>query len=174
MKLIEAARAALWLWLACLGLPAHADAAFDAARAGAVAASPAGVSVTLTVAGGKTVFHRGEIIPLTAAFAASVPGRYDLNTDPGSRDLLWNSDAFYCDSPNATDPLRVYYDHEFGMGYSGPGPRFEPLIAFSRKAPGDADCRAVSGPLAFPPLTACPKCACASAPQADAYFSLAM
>lgn len=114
--------AAICLLTACLGLlPADADAA--------VAANPLGISLTLSITGGRAVFHRGEVIPLTAAFGASVPGRYDLNTDPGNRDLLWNSDTFHCDSPGATDPLRVYYDREFGMAYSGSGPRFEPLMA---------------------------------------------
>ena len=122
--IILAAAAALFVWLL---RPALGEAGFEALRQKAVAANPAGVSVTLAVAGGKTVFHRGEMIPLTAAFAASTPGRYDLNTDPGSRDLQWGSDAFHCDSAGATDPLRVYYDREFGTVYSGPGPRFQPL-----------------------------------------------
>ena len=118
----------LLLVFACLHLaPAYGSVSFEATRAGAVQTNPPGVSLTLSVAGGRTVFHRGEVLPLTAAFGASVPGRYDLNTDPGSRDLQWNSDVFHCDAPGAADPLRVYYDREFGMSYSGPGPRFEPL-----------------------------------------------
>lgn len=116
------------LILSCLRLvPAFGDTAFETARLKAAAANPPGVPVTLTLPGGRTQFHRGEIIPLLAVFASSLPGKYDLNTDDGSRDLEWNSDAFHVDSAGAVDPLPVYYDREFGMAYSGPGPRFEPL-----------------------------------------------
>ncbi len=109
-------------------VPAFGDTAFETARLKAAAANPPGVSVTLTLPGGRTQFHRGEIIPLSTVFASSLPGKYDLNTDDGSRDLEWGNDSFHADNTaGSVDPLPVYYDHEFGMAYSGPGPRFEPL-----------------------------------------------
>jgi len=112
----------------CLCLvPVYGDTEFEAARVKA-AANPPGVTVTLTLPSGRTRFHRGEIVPLSAVFMGSSPGLYDLNTDNGSRDLLWSSDAFHVDnSAGAVDPLPVYYDREFGIAYSGGGPRFQPL-----------------------------------------------
>ncbi len=123
--------AAACLILTCVRLvPAHGETEFEAARRKAATMNPLGVSATLTLPGGRTQFHRGEMIPLAAAFASRLPGKYDLNTDTGSRDLEWNSDTFHVDhSTGAVDPLPVYYDREFGMAYSGPGPRFEPLAA---------------------------------------------
>lgn len=103
---------------------------FETVRQKAVTANPPDVSLTLRLSDGKTQFHRGEVIPLTAVFASRLPGAHQLNTDPGSRDLQWGGDAFHVDAPTgAADPLRVYYDHEFGEAYSGPGPRFQPLTA---------------------------------------------
>lgn len=104
------------------------DAEFGAQQQKAVAANPPGVTLTLRLPEGRTQFHQGEVIPLTAVFASHLPDGYRLNTDPGSRDLFWNSDTFRVDpSAGATDPLRLYYAHEFGMAYSGPGPRFQDL-----------------------------------------------
>lgn len=103
---------------------------FETVRLNAVAANPPGVSLTLRLSGGRTQFHQGEVIPLTATFASRLPKVYQLDTDPGSRDLAWNSDTFHVDPPvGAVDPLPVYYDHEFGMSYNGPGPLFQPLAA---------------------------------------------
>jgi len=108
---------------------ASADASvFEAQQQKAVDANPPGISLTLRLPEGQTQFHRGEVIPLTAMFASHLPDVYQLNTDPGNRNLQWGSDNFQVDSPTrATDPLRVYYDREFGTVYSGPGPRFQPL-----------------------------------------------
>lgn len=117
---MKLSRSCLAVCVSCLGIAA------TLAVPPAAAQSPAAV-VTLALADGKAVFHRGEIIPLTAVFKASKPGLYDLNTDPGNRNRIWNSDSFQCDAPAATDPLPVFYDREFGMSYNGPGPRFEPL-----------------------------------------------
>ena len=121
--------AAIGLLLFCFRLaPAQGDTDFEAARLKSASANPPGVSLTLSLPGGRTQFHRGEVIPLTAAFASSLPKLYQLNTDPGSRNLLWNTDAFQVDAKTGeADPLLVYYDHEFGRAYSGPGPRFQPL-----------------------------------------------
>jgi len=118
------------LLLTCFRLvPAYGDTGFETARLKA-AANPPGVSVVLSLPAGRAQFHRGEIVPLSAVFTSSSPGVYDLNTDDGSRDLLWNSDAFHVDNPaGAVDPLPVYYDREFGIAYSGGGPRFQPLSA---------------------------------------------
>ncbi len=119
------------LLLACLR-PASADGApdFEAARLKSVAANPPGVSLTLSLPGGRTQFHQGEVIPLTAVFASSLPKAYQFNTGPGDRQLPWNSDSFQVDAlTGVTDPLRVYYDHEFGEAYSGAGPHFQDLTA---------------------------------------------
>jgi len=115
------------LLLACLR-SASAAPDFEAARLNAVAANPPGVSLTLNLPPGRTQFHQGEVIPLTAAFASIRPKAYQLISDPGSRDLAWNSDAFHvADTPGAADPLAVYYDHQFGFSYSGPGLYSQPL-----------------------------------------------
>jgi len=125
------------LLLVCLPLaPSGAAPDFEAARLKAVAANPPGVSLTLNLPSGRTQFHQGEVIPLTATFASRRPKAYRLTSDPGSRDLVWNSDAFHVDdSTGAADPLAVYYDHQFGFSYNGPGPRSEPLAARPVKVP---------------------------------------
>lgn len=119
------------LFLTCFRLaPASGDTDFEAVRLKAVAANPPGISLTLSLPPGRTQFHQGEVIPLTATFVSRLPKAYQLDTDPGSRDLNWNSDTFHVDAPTgAVDPLPVYYDHEFGMSYNGPGPSFQPLGA---------------------------------------------
>jgi HPt (histidine-containing phosphotransfer) domain-containing protein len=122
---------AIGLLLFCCRLASAQDeAGFEAARLKAAAANPPGVTLILSLPGGRTQFHRGEMIPLSAVFTNTSPNKYDLNTDPGNRDLQWNSDSFHVDhSAGAADPLPVYYDHEFGEGYSGGGPQFQPLTA---------------------------------------------
>ena len=101
---------------------------FEVARLTSVAANPPGVSLTLSLPGGRTQFHQGEVIPLTAVFASSLPKAYQLNTGPGDREIPWNSDAFQVDDPTgAVDPLAAYYAHEFPEAYSGGGPHFQPL-----------------------------------------------
>lgn len=125
----DALSAVVCLILACFRLvPASGGTGFEADRLKVAAMNPSGVSVTLTLPRGRTQFHRGEIVPLSAVFTSSAPGKYNLNTDDGSRDLEWGNDSFHVDNAaGAVDPLPVYYDHEFGMSYNGPGPRFEPL-----------------------------------------------
>lgn len=116
--------------LICLPL-ARASAApnFEAARLKASAANPPGVSLTVSLPLGRTQFHQGEVIPLTAVFASRLPKTYRLNTGPGDREL-WDSDAFQVDNAaGAPDPLAVYYDHQFGFSYNGPGPFSRPLGA---------------------------------------------
>ena len=119
------------LLLTCLRLPvAGAVPDFEAARLASVAANPPGVSLTLSLPSGRTQFHQGEVIPLTAAFASSLPKAHQLNTGPGDRELPWNSDAFHVDdSTGAVDPLATYYAHELGIAYSGGGPHFQDLGA---------------------------------------------
>ncbi len=108
--------------------PASGDADFEAARLKAAAANPPGVSLTLSLPGGRTQFHQGEVIPLTAAFASRLPQTYQLNSGPGDRETPWNSDSFQVDNPvGAVDPLRVYYEHGFPEAYSGGGPHFQVL-----------------------------------------------
>lgn len=117
------------LLLIAAGWSASARAAsdFDAARLKAVAANPPGVSITLRLPGGMTRFHRGEVVPLSAVFASRVPSAYQVDTDPGSRDLQWGDDAFHVDSVSgASDPLRGFYTRDI-LVYNGPGPRLEPL-----------------------------------------------
>ena len=119
------------LLLTCLRLaPAGAAPDFEAARLNAAAANPPGVSLTLSLPPGRTQFHQGEVIPLTATFASRLPKAYRLNTGPGDRELPWNSDAFQVDdTTGAVDPLAVYYAHELGMASSGAGPQFQDLAA---------------------------------------------
>lgn len=117
------------LLLVCLR-PACAAPDLEAARLHAVAANPPGVSLTLNLPPGRTQFRQGEVIPLTAAFASRLPKTYRLNTGPGDREMPWNTDAFQVDNTTgASDPLAVYYAHEFGGGYSGAGPQFQDLEA---------------------------------------------
>ena len=110
--------------------PAGGDTGFEAARLNSVAANPPGVSLTLSLPSGRTQFHQGEVIPLTAVFASSLPKAYQFNTGPGDREIPWNSDAFQVDDPaGAVDPLAAYYAHEFPEAYSGGGPHFQALTA---------------------------------------------
>ena len=122
------------LLLTCLLLrPAGAAPDFEAARLNAVAANPPGVSLTLSLPPGRTQFHQGEVIPLTAVFASRLPKAYRLNAGPGlsgsgGRELPWNSDTFQVDNTTgAVDPLAAYYAHEFGTFGSGGGPQFQDL-----------------------------------------------
>ena len=118
---------ALMLLGAVWSASARAASDFDAARMKAVAANPPGVSVTLSLTGGVTRFHRGEIIPLSAVFTSSLPDAYQVDTDAGSRDLQWGGDAFHADNATgAPDPLRGYYTRDVVV-YNGPGPLLEPL-----------------------------------------------
>ena len=100
-----------------------------------MAADPPGVSLTWSLPPGRTQFRQGEVIPLTAAFASRRPGAYRLNagpglSDPGDRELPWNSDTFQVDNTTgAVDPLTIYYAHELGWGFSGAGPQFQDLEA---------------------------------------------
>ena len=117
--------------------PSSAGAAsdFEATRLNAVAANPPGVSLTLSLPPGRTQFHQGEVIPLTAVFSSRLPKVYRLNAGPGlsglgDRELPWNSDAFQVDNKaGAVDPLASYYAHEFAQAYSGGGPQFHDLTA---------------------------------------------
>ncbi|MGI4792208.1 MAG: hypothetical protein ACRYFS_25570 [Janthinobacterium lividum] len=129
MSKFQSALPVVCLLLSCLHLmPVFGNADFEANRLKAAAANPPGVSLTLSLPTGKSQFHPGEMIPLSAAFTSSTPGTYQLNSDPGSRDLQWGGDAFQCDpQKGSTDSLRVFYDHSFGIAYSGPGPRFQAL-----------------------------------------------
>ena len=119
------------LLLDCLRLvPAHGDANFEAARLKSVAANPPGVSLTLSLPGGRTQFHQGEVIPLTAVFASRPPKAYHLNTGPGDREIPWKSDSFQVDNTtDAVDPLAAYHAPNFGGSYSGGGPQFQDLSA---------------------------------------------
>ena len=68
-------------WIAA-SLPALA-LDFDAHHSQAVAANPPGVTFSLKLAGGKTQYHQGEIIPLQAVFTSSQP--WHLPTQHRSR-----------------------------------------------------------------------------------------
>ena len=110
--------------------PAGAAPDFEAARLNAAAANPPGVSLTLSLPPGRTQFRQGEVIPLTAVFASSLPKAYRLNTGPGNREIPWNSDSFQVDdTTGAVDPLAAYYAQEFGIFGSGGGPQFQDLTA---------------------------------------------
>ena len=71
----------LW-FLAVLALPlglraASAEAGpFETQRQAALAANPPGVTLILRLPEGRTQFHQGEVIPLTAEFTSRLPDTY--------------------------------------------------------------------------------------------------
>ncbi|MDQ2800771.1 MAG: hypothetical protein M3Y13_14165 [Armatimonadota bacterium] len=104
------------------------DTDFETARLKVLAVNPPGISLTLRLPDGRTQFHQGEVIPLTAIFASSLPKAYQLNIGAGDRELPWNSDSFQVDNPvGAVDPLRLHYGHVLSEAFSGGGPQFQDL-----------------------------------------------
>ena len=90
----------------------------------ALAANDAGCSTTssasdvhaaLTLASDHTVFHSGEIIPLSLAFTAAASHRYLINNRSYDRSGRLEIDQF-CLDPEAPDPIAAYFESGIMMG----------------------------------------------------------
>jgi hypothetical protein len=82
------------------------------------------VSLTISLAGRRSQFHVGEVIPVELSFSAGIPDTYYLSTRSYDRSGRLEEDKFNV-SPAGRDPLRPYFDSLFAiMGgglSSGPG-----------------------------------------------------
>jgi len=90
----------------CLGMSPPRPADFDAQHAEAAAANPSDLHLHLSLAGGRTQFHLGELIKVQYELTADTPGKYrsgDLWYDLSDRSRF---ESFVSDRPaDSTDPL---------------------------------------------------------------------
>jgi hypothetical protein len=121
--------------------------------------STADVQFKLSVAGEKTVFQLGEIVPLDLSFTANKEGAYWAESRPEGR----NTRLFYelyCVKPAAPDPLETYFN---GNGGAVDGPAYDnplgtkPFVAhvelneFLTLMPGKYEIYAVSSRVFYDP-----------------------
>jgi hypothetical protein len=93
------------------------------ASCNSVVSGPTDVTLALSLKGGQTVYHEGEIIALDLAFTSSSRNRF-LNLRQHDRSGRLDEDLF-CLTPEARDPLEDYfysgiYTSWFGGGLSAP------------------------------------------------------
>ena len=93
-----------------LGARPQQSADFETQHAAALAASPADLHLHLALAGGRTQFHRGELIKVEYHLTADAPEKYrsgDLWFDLSERSRF---ESFYSDRPaDAADPLAGHW-----------------------------------------------------------------
>jgi len=94
----------------CLGLAPPRPLDFDAQHAADAGQNPADVHFHLSFAGGRTQFHRGEIIQVEYSLASDTTDRYrsgDLWFDLSERSRF---ETFVCDRPaDSPDPLAGHW-----------------------------------------------------------------
>jgi len=94
---------------------------------GVLTAQPAPVTFTLRLAGARTQFHPGEIIPIALEFSSSVPDRYVLDTATYDRSGRLTIDEFRVDPiDRVTDPMLDYFAS--ASGTIGGGLRGSPVL----------------------------------------------
>ena len=102
--------------------------AFLAAHRTAVAANPAGVEVTLRLAGGRSRFKQGEIVALELVFTNTGPGTYTLSPRAYDRSGRLDVDEISVDPrEGVVDPLHDYY-HCCMFGFAGGGLSSMPAV----------------------------------------------
>jgi hypothetical protein len=116
----------------------------------------ADVTLKLTLKGGQSVYHEGEIIPLDLAFAASSEKKYSLDTRTSDHSGRFFFDSF-CLAPDGRDPLGDYFGSGIWLGFAAGGPGSTctlghvpcvvtvELNEWKSLAPGDYTLRVVSG-----------------------------
>jgi hypothetical protein len=72
------------------------------------------ITLKLTLKGGQSIYHEGEIIPVELAFTASTKGNFGINTQSPSRGGL-RLDSF-CVDPVGRDPLEDYFESGIWAG----------------------------------------------------------
>src|SRR5271167_4044209 len=94
----------------CLGMSPPRPADFDALHAEAAAANPSDLHLRLSLAGGRTQFHLGELVKVQYELTSDTPGEYrsgDLWYDLSERSRF---ESFISDRPaNSADPLDGYW-----------------------------------------------------------------
>ncbi|MGH9498425.1 MAG: hypothetical protein ACRD3L_04735 [Terriglobales bacterium] len=88
-------------------------------RHGGYVSAPPDVNLRLTLTDGKSLYHEGEIIPLTLAFTTIAAKKYSAQTRTYDRSGRLDLETF-CVTPDARDPLEDYYGSGvFGWFVSG-------------------------------------------------------
>lgn len=81
---------------------------------------PGDASLRLELNGGQTVFHRGEIIALTAEYAADSSKKYLVNTRSYDRSGRLSGEEIFCLEPNrGSDPLEDYFHSRLSFSMGG-------------------------------------------------------
>jgi hypothetical protein len=106
---------------ACIALllAAKATIALSSDRC-SVTSTVTDAKVMLSILGGRTSFHEGEIIPLVLSFTSTADKRYRADTRKYDRGGRLNTEV-YCLEPQARDPLADYFSttSSIGGGVSG-------------------------------------------------------
>jgi hypothetical protein len=85
------------------------------------------VSLTLSIGGGQTRFHTGEIIPIELAFTSQIPNRFVLDSGTYDRSGRLTIDEFHVEPiDRVSDPLLDYFAS--AGGFIGGGIRGMPVL----------------------------------------------